>query len=138
MIRRPPRSTRTDTLFPYTTLFRSHGDPPGAGVGPEPRHVVRVAALELVALVQAQHDVSPDPGDGGVDVGADEVLAAEPQLAGAVGHRDAVDAPVAGALTAAPGRLSSGRIHTATLPSATGPHRGPETTARAHHPRHRP
>src|SRR3546814_15586172 len=33
MIRRPPRSTRTDTLFPYTTLFRSppewhHGDRP--------------------------------------------------------------------------------------------------------------
>src|SRR3546814_18505000 len=27
MIRRPPRSTRTDTLFPYTTLFRSI--PPG-------------------------------------------------------------------------------------------------------------
>src|SRR3546814_10602024 len=30
MIRRPPRSTRTDTLFPYTTLFRSlerHRDP---------------------------------------------------------------------------------------------------------------
>src|SRR3546814_10812139 len=25
MIRLPPRSTRTDTLFPYTTLFRSHG-----------------------------------------------------------------------------------------------------------------
>src|SRR3546814_13551006 len=24
MIRRPPRSTRTDTLFPYTTLFRSY------------------------------------------------------------------------------------------------------------------
>src|SRR3546814_11258738 len=38
MIRRPPRSTRTDTLFPYTTLFRSrlrraapfHFAPPGA------------------------------------------------------------------------------------------------------------
>src|SRR3546814_14176082 len=29
MIRRPPRSTRTDTLFPYTTLFRSQ---------PSPRH----------------------------------------------------------------------------------------------------
>src|SRR3546814_8878557 len=29
MIRRPPRSTRTDTLFPYTTLFRSRpGRPP--------------------------------------------------------------------------------------------------------------
>src|SRR3546814_9873450 len=26
MIRRPPRSTRTDTLFPYTTLFRSPAD----------------------------------------------------------------------------------------------------------------
>src|SRR3546814_5754773 len=26
MIRRPPRSTRTDTLFPYTTLFRSEAD----------------------------------------------------------------------------------------------------------------
>src|SRR3546814_13089318 len=30
MIRRPPRSTRTDTLFPYTTLFRSRG---AAGAG---------------------------------------------------------------------------------------------------------
>src|SRR3546814_6978757 len=28
MIRRPPRSTRTDTLFPYTTLFRSPGRAP--------------------------------------------------------------------------------------------------------------
>src|SRR3546814_16603243 len=27
MIRRPPRSTRTDTLFPYTTLFRSRSFP---------------------------------------------------------------------------------------------------------------
>src|SRR3546814_8012811 len=32
MIRRPPRSTRTDTLFPYTTLFRSTGS--GSGSGP--------------------------------------------------------------------------------------------------------
>src|SRR3546814_1317931 len=32
MIRRPPRSTRTDTLFPYTTLFRSKGQ---EGVGRE-------------------------------------------------------------------------------------------------------
>src|SRR3546814_10369416 len=29
MIRRPPRSTRTDTLFPYTTLFRSMVDQSG-------------------------------------------------------------------------------------------------------------
>src|SRR3546814_8917440 len=32
MIRRPPRSTRTDTLFPYTTLFRSNA-PAGQGLG---------------------------------------------------------------------------------------------------------
>src|SRR3546814_6487536 len=32
MIRRPPRSTRTDTLFPYTTLFRSNGH--GASLSP--------------------------------------------------------------------------------------------------------
>src|SRR3546814_20500743 len=31
MIRRPPRSTRTDTLFPYTTLFRSDVDLRGQG-----------------------------------------------------------------------------------------------------------
>src|SRR5216110_3619975 len=29
MIRRPPRSTQAHTLFPYTTLFRSHGPGPG-------------------------------------------------------------------------------------------------------------
>src|SRR3546814_9231518 len=34
MIRRPPRSTRTDTLFPYTTLFRSAA----AGHGVELSH----------------------------------------------------------------------------------------------------
>src|SRR3546814_2114394 len=35
MIRRPPRATRTDTLFPYTTLFRSRG---GEGAeAPRPR-----------------------------------------------------------------------------------------------------
>src|SRR3546814_3708631 len=47
MIRRPPRSTRTDTLFPYTTLFRSDAGAAlrraaaargaGAGAGGEPR-----------------------------------------------------------------------------------------------------
>src|SRR3546814_8968762 len=44
MIRRPPRSTRTDTLFPYTTLFRSHAQAsrktspskPPSTTGPEP------------------------------------------------------------------------------------------------------
>src|SRR3546814_11331958 len=35
MIRRPPRSTRTDTLFPYTTLFRSPGGRIWRAIGPE-------------------------------------------------------------------------------------------------------
>src|SRR3546814_18821228 len=46
MIRRPPRSTRTDTLFPYTTLFRSPtslaalGDAAGAQSPPDHRPAV--------------------------------------------------------------------------------------------------
>src|SRR3546814_7682541 len=35
MIRRPPRSTRTDTLFPYTTLFRSPDGPLSPVCSPE-------------------------------------------------------------------------------------------------------
>src|SRR3546814_18977357 len=35
MIRRPPRSTRTDTLFPYTTLFRSQGHAEAEGEAAE-------------------------------------------------------------------------------------------------------
>src|SRR3546814_11188836 len=37
MIRRPPRSTRTDTLFPYTTLFRSERVPVYTGIWPDVR-----------------------------------------------------------------------------------------------------
>src|SRR3546814_8841490 len=37
MIRRPPRSTRTDTLFPYTTLFRSTGVVACCGTGRQAR-----------------------------------------------------------------------------------------------------
>src|SRR3546814_19634554 len=43
MIRRPPRTTRTDTSFPYTTLCRSLASDHGSGAeqGPEPRAVER-------------------------------------------------------------------------------------------------
>src|SRR3546814_4863127 len=40
MIRRPPRSTRTDTLFPYTTLFRSRVRYVPYRIGMEKQHVV--------------------------------------------------------------------------------------------------
>src|SRR3546814_10623752 len=51
MIRRPPRSTRTDTLFPYTTLFRSVDDRDRRERLGRQQDVV-----ELVVVVQ-QHDV---------------------------------------------------------------------------------
>src|SRR3546814_14248312 len=38
MIRRPPRSTRTDTLFPYTTLFRSARHRRHPAAAPEGAH----------------------------------------------------------------------------------------------------
>src|SRR3546814_13203624 len=45
MIRRPPRSTRTDTLFPYTTLFRSLARRAGEDFGDVER--LRQEALDL-------------------------------------------------------------------------------------------
>src|SRR3546814_13699535 len=58
MIRRPPRSTRTDTLFPYTTLFRSYvlsvklSDPQFSGQTKE-----RLSSRQAAALVEnAVHD----------------------------------------------------------------------------------
>src|SRR3546814_17322336 len=44
MIRRPPRSTRTDTLFPYTTLFRSQ-QAAGPGLASLEQPAMRAAAL---------------------------------------------------------------------------------------------
>src|SRR3546814_7166360 len=47
MIRRPPRSTRTDTLFPYTTLFRSVDDvvrPDAVVAGEQARVVLQAEA----------------------------------------------------------------------------------------------
>src|SRR3546814_20881890 len=52
MIRRPPRSTRTDTLFPYTTLFRS------------------VGAQERVDLVLHDHRFVPVRPHAGMDLRA--------------------------------------------------------------------
>src|SRR3546814_2604537 len=54
MQRPPPRSTRTDTLFPYTTLFRSrHADVDAAHGGDDP-------VGDLVALGDAAEDVDED------------------------------------------------------------------------------
>src|SRR3546814_2165989 len=46
MIRRPPRSTRTDTLFPYTTLFRAGTVAPQCQYSPERQGSAAVAQRE--------------------------------------------------------------------------------------------
>src|SRR3546814_14043652 len=58
MIRRPPRSTRTDTLFPYTTLFRS------VGILWRLQAVVPVndGLSESRAFTAVHHDVDRTPG----------------------------------------------------------------------------
>src|SRR3546814_12294623 len=59
MIRRPPRSTRTDTLFPYTTLFRS--EPRFAGGEEERRDLAphfptdREAEVQVFQRIEADH-----------------------------------------------------------------------------------
>src|SRR3546814_18585589 len=97
MIRRPPRSTRTDTLFPYTTLFRSRGRvaartrpqavaadsplrraaqhrPAGAcdpaELGDEARYGAMVPRM-VAAAPHLARDVAIDAGGGGHRPGAD-------------------------------------------------------------------
>src|SRR3546814_19312446 len=72
MVRRPPRSTRTDTLFPYTTLFRSR---------------IQAASRDMLALVEAVLILARE-GDTGLpdedfsvnDIVREEVEKARPLL----------------------------------------------------------
>src|SRR3546814_18503914 len=68
MIRRPPRSTRTDTLFPYTTLFRSAEHLLGLGTDRPDRAVARAGTVlahrDHGRLVE--HDALPADADEGV------------------------------------------------------------------------
>src|SRR3546814_9195954 len=75
MIRRPPRSTRTDTLFPYTTLFRS--TPGGAPARPRDRPEL------LPDRIRAPRQPALEPGRARRDGPAGRVL----QAAAAVRRR---------------------------------------------------
>src|SRR3546814_15407098 len=83
MIRRPPRSTRTDTLFPYTTLFRSWGLRGGL-VDPRLRPR-RERGEDLTrqrdGMGLRRRGIIGDPRDAGVHVGAAELVDAH-HLAG--------------------------------------------------------
>src|SRR3546814_16353 len=67
MIRRPPRSTRTDTLFPYTTLFRSRISDRGQACEVDPggtRLRIDAAAEEIciaVALISTRPTLTSSP-----------------------------------------------------------------------------
>src|SRR3546814_6118488 len=81
MIRRPPRSTRTDTLFPYTTLFRSGRDQGRVGlleggaaarqvaagdvagfVGDHPDHLAGVLGLDQQPRIDEHVEAAGDKG----------------------------------------------------------------------------
>src|SRR3546814_397206 len=74
MIRRPPRSTRTDTLFPYTTLFRSReGENPARWRG----HIAQILPART-RLTRGHHKAMP--------------YEAIPEFVGTLSKRDAVAA----------------------------------------------
>src|SRR3546814_15785966 len=66
MIRRPPRSTRTDTLFPYTTLFRSLG-PQVLAPAEEVGHMAAVGVERprdgCAAAADVEHERDPGVGE---------------------------------------------------------------------------
>src|SRR3546814_8706925 len=67
MIRRPPRSTRTDTLFPYTTLFRSQvGAVGGHRIGLQLRLGVGVAEVVAEAFADAAGQLQLDAAGAGL------------------------------------------------------------------------
>src|SRR3546814_5328289 len=73
MIRRPPRSTRTDTLFPYTTLFRSG--------------ITRAGSLVWDGPVEAAGQAQQDPGEQARGRGRDPEHEKADRVAHAPRHR---------------------------------------------------
>src|SRR3546814_10723809 len=82
MIRRPPRSNRTDTLFPYTTLFRSVDDARNAlqGQSRPPRSGAGLVARTLEA---ARARMPPNAGPAALMPKADAWRIVEDDLSGA-------------------------------------------------------
>src|SRR3546814_18123960 len=81
MIRRPPRSTRTDTLFPYTTLFRSV--PPASGRGTSDRDRLGQIEPPVVERPPGNH-----PFDAVGDMAAQRVDILNPRDAARSDHRN--------------------------------------------------
>src|SRR3546814_3046551 len=132
MLRLPPRSTRTDTLFPYTTLFLSGLAAQGVVADPAVEIVVAVAAVELVVVGTTEEGFVAGTAVEGVValVAEDQVLAAQ-GLGDVVGvavddvvARSAVAGVVADVLVVVPGdgdrkstRLHSSHACASRMPS---------------------
>src|SRR3546814_4277365 len=106
MIRRPPRSTRTDTLFPYTTLFRSRIRQPG--------FAVRLDRGREQRLLVAEMAVDGELGDAGfagdlVHAGAVETVLGEHALGG-IEDRRALGEILRAAGAGGPGRRGRSRL----------------------------
>src|SRR3546814_20877073 len=75
MIRRPPRSTRTDTLFPYTTLFRSNlesstselSDSANGGIRRDPELGEHEDVAPPAKAPQSEFDFDPDEDDSAAE-----------------------------------------------------------------------
>src|SRR3546814_14057127 len=101
MIRRPPRSTRTDTLFPYTTLFRSDAD--GGYTG-------RTSKSPEAHVRKPRRRGSADIGNRGQPVGRSTQQPGRASSAGGVGLGDLGVAVPADLGIAAGGRARAGGV----------------------------
>src|SRR3546814_21164482 len=80
MIRRPPRSTRTDTLLPYTTLFRSTQEPRGTLLwdflrfvdGLRPKFFLMENVRGLLSAALKHRPIAERPEKGGAPLEEDE------------------------------------------------------------------
>src|SRR3546814_4074381 len=108
MIRRPPRSTRTDTLFPYTTRFRSAGQGGERHTLPRKAHGIEDVAIEPAEGGQALPGDREGAAPGVIDGDILE-LREDPQHAAA--HDAGDDARIGGqmALAAAEQQAPVGR-----------------------------
>src|SRR3546814_13384197 len=101
MIRHPPISTRTDTLFPYPTCFRSHrGTNIGVGrCGHAERGIELLTGAEHVELVAGRIDPDPqvrpltDRGGDGSDAPPDEPAVGPPRMGVAAPRPDRAHLP---------------------------------------------
>src|SRR3546814_14162667 len=99
MIRRPPRSTRTDTLFPYTTLFRSLERALGLAavetrwIGDEPQRALRDPEVAQQHADEAPHrrQVADRAADAGRHEGEHARVAAHRHLRRVAGAAERVE-----------------------------------------------